>query len=65
LVVEKMPSKLCEKLDKLNLRLVTNTEVVEMEEFPCQGLMGQNLVLECLSVRCAWVPVAMSYHTRP
>jgi hypothetical protein len=31
LVVEKMPSKLCEKLDKLNLRIVTKTEVVEMK----------------------------------
>jgi hypothetical protein len=26
-----MTSKLCENLDKLNLRLVANTEVVEME----------------------------------
>jgi hypothetical protein len=31
LVVEKMPSKLCEKLDKLNLRIVANTEVIEMK----------------------------------
>jgi hypothetical protein len=27
--------------------------------------MGQNLTLECLSVRCAWVPMAISYHVRP
>jgi hypothetical protein len=27
-----MPSKLCKKLDKLNLRIVANTEVLEMEE---------------------------------
>jgi hypothetical protein len=26
-----MPSKLCEKLDKLNIRLIANTEVMEMD----------------------------------
>jgi hypothetical protein len=30
--VEKMPSKLCDEFDKLNLRIVTNMEVMEMEE---------------------------------
>jgi hypothetical protein len=29
------------------------------------GLMGQNPVLECLSVRVVWVHVATSYHARP
>jgi hypothetical protein len=32
LVVEKMPSELCEKLDKINLRIVPIIEVMEMEE---------------------------------
>jgi hypothetical protein len=31
LVVESMPFELCEEFDKLNLRIVANTEVVEME----------------------------------
>jgi hypothetical protein len=35
------------------------------EELLSQGLMGQKLVLECLSIRCAWVPVATSCHARP
>jgi hypothetical protein len=30
--VEKMPSELCDKFNKLNLRIVTNIEVMEMEE---------------------------------
>jgi hypothetical protein len=30
--VEKMPSELCDEFDKLNLRIITNTEVIEMEE---------------------------------
>jgi hypothetical protein len=29
--VEKMLSELCDKFDKLNIRIVTNTEVMEME----------------------------------
>jgi hypothetical protein len=29
--VESVPFELCEKLDKLNLRIVANTEVMEME----------------------------------
>jgi hypothetical protein len=31
LVVNSMPFELCEEFDKLNLRIVANTEVVEME----------------------------------
>jgi hypothetical protein len=31
LVVESMPFKLCEEFDKLNLRIVANTEAMEME----------------------------------
>jgi hypothetical protein len=31
LVVDSMPFELCEEFDKLNLRIVTNTEVMEME----------------------------------
>jgi hypothetical protein len=31
LVVEKMSFELCEKFDKLNLRIVANTKVIEME----------------------------------
>jgi hypothetical protein len=31
LIVEQMPFDLCEEFDKLNLRLVANTEVVAME----------------------------------
>jgi hypothetical protein len=31
LIIERMPTKLCEEFDKLNLRLVTNTKVVAME----------------------------------
>jgi hypothetical protein len=31
LVVESVPFELCEEFDKLNLRIVTNTEVMEME----------------------------------
>jgi hypothetical protein len=27
-----MPSELCDEFDKLNLRIITNTEVIEMEE---------------------------------
>jgi hypothetical protein len=30
-VVDNMPFELCEEFDKLNLRIVTNTEVMEME----------------------------------
>jgi hypothetical protein len=31
LVVESMPFELCEKFDKLNLKIVANTEAIEME----------------------------------
>jgi hypothetical protein len=31
LVVVSMPFELCEEFDKLNLRIVTNTEAMEME----------------------------------
>jgi hypothetical protein len=31
LVVKKMPSELCEKLNKINLRIVANIEVMKME----------------------------------
>jgi hypothetical protein len=31
LVVNSIPFKLCEEFDKLNLRIVTNTEAMEME----------------------------------
>jgi hypothetical protein len=31
LVVDSMPFKLCEEFDKLNLRIVANTEAMEME----------------------------------
>jgi hypothetical protein len=31
LVVDSMPFELCEEFDKLNLRIVTNTEAMEME----------------------------------
>jgi hypothetical protein len=31
LVVYSMPVELCEEFDKLNLRIVTNIEVIEME----------------------------------
>jgi hypothetical protein len=31
LVVDSMPFELCEEFDKLNLRIIANTEVVEME----------------------------------
>jgi hypothetical protein len=39
LVVESMPFELCEKFDKLNLRIVTNMEATEME-------VGSNLLQE-------------------
>jgi hypothetical protein len=31
LVVDSIPFKLCKEFDKLNLRIVVNTEVLEME----------------------------------
>jgi hypothetical protein len=31
LVVDSMPFELCEEFDKLNIRIVTNTEAMEME----------------------------------
>jgi hypothetical protein len=31
LVVNSMPFELCEEFDKLNLRIVANTEAIEME----------------------------------
>jgi hypothetical protein len=31
LVVKKMSFELCEEFDKLNLRIITNTEVIKME----------------------------------
>jgi hypothetical protein len=31
LVVDSMPFELCEEFDKLNLRIVANTEVIEMD----------------------------------
>jgi hypothetical protein len=39
LVVDNMPFKLCEEFDKLNLRIVANTEATEME-------VGSNLLQE-------------------
>jgi hypothetical protein len=39
LVVESMPFELCEEFDKLNLRIVANTEAIEME-------IGSNLLQE-------------------
>jgi ribonuclease HI len=39
LVVESMPFELCEEFNKLNLRIVTNTEAIEME-------VGSNLLQE-------------------
>jgi hypothetical protein len=38
---------------------------VLVKEFLCQGLMGWRPILECFSVRCAWVPMATSRHARP
>jgi hypothetical protein len=38
---------------------------VLVEEFLFEGLMGQNLVLESLFVRCTWMPAATSCHVRP
>jgi hypothetical protein len=38
---------------------------VLMEELLCQGVTGWILVLECMFVRCTWVPVATSYHAMP
>jgi hypothetical protein len=35
---------------------------VLMEELLCQPVMGWVLVLECLFIRCVWVPVVMFYH---
>jgi hypothetical protein len=35
---------------------------VPVEEFLSKGLIGRNLVLECLSTMSVWVPVATSYH---
>jgi 1,4-dihydroxy-2-naphthoate octaprenyltransferase len=37
---------------------------IPMEELLCQVATGWIPVLECLFVRSAWVPVAMSYHVR-
>jgi hypothetical protein len=39
LVVDSMPIELCEEFDKLNLRIVANTEATEME-------VGSNLLQE-------------------
>jgi hypothetical protein len=39
LVVDSMPFELCEEFDKLNLRIVANTEATEME-------VGSNLLQE-------------------
>jgi hypothetical protein len=39
LVVDSMPFELCEEIDKLNLRIVVNTEAMEME-------VGSNLLQE-------------------
>jgi hypothetical protein len=39
LVVESIPFELCEEFDKLNLRIVTNTEATKME-------VGSNLLHE-------------------
>jgi hypothetical protein len=39
LVVESMPFELCEEFDKLNLRVVANTEAMEMD-------VGSNLLHE-------------------
>jgi hypothetical protein len=37
---------------------------VLVEKFLSQGLMGWSPILECLSIKVAWVHVAMSYHAR-
>jgi hypothetical protein len=42
LVVEKMPSELCEKLNKINLRIVANIEVMEMDEDFTLGYMERS-----------------------
>jgi hypothetical protein len=39
LVVDSMPFELCEEFDKINLRIVVNTEAIEME-------VGSNLLQE-------------------
>jgi hypothetical protein len=39
LVVESMPFELCEEFNKLNLRIINNTEAMEME-------VGSNLIQE-------------------
>jgi hypothetical protein len=39
LVVDSMPFELCEEFDNLNLRIITNTEAMEME-------VGSNLLQE-------------------
>jgi hypothetical protein len=39
LVVDSMPFELCEEFDKLNLRIVANTEAIEMD-------VGSNLLQE-------------------
>jgi hypothetical protein len=39
LVVDSMPFELCEEFDKLNLRIVANTEAMEME-------VGSNILQE-------------------
>jgi hypothetical protein len=39
LVVDSMPFELCEEFDKLNLRIVANTEAIEMDV--CSSLLQE------------------------
>jgi hypothetical protein len=45
-----------------NVRVIMVIMRVLVDESLCQAVMGHITVLECLFVKCAWVPVARSCH---
>jgi hypothetical protein len=47
-----------------DVRVTMTVMRVLVEELICQAVMGRIPVLECLFVRSALAPVAMSYHAR-
>jgi hypothetical protein len=53
----------CNKMSSVAMRLMAACKF--LSSVLCQRLMGQKPTLECLSVRCALVRVATSYHARP
>jgi hypothetical protein len=51
--------------DLPDVRVIMMIMRVLVEVLLCEWMTGWNPLLECLFVRCTWVPVATSYQARP